>query len=351
MSARPFLRLLASLLVAGCAAVALPANACTLVPSVTSTSGPFSPAAVKAAAVPAQSTRAGLTCDPSLVVLLGGTYIRATLRSTNGYKLLRTGGGGSIDYVASADAAGSYRFTTAAPTIDYMQNNLLNLLGLLGGSSADLPFFVKPSSGVLPPVGSYTDRVTIDWSWYLCPGGVSILGGLCLGRESKGVNQRATVDVTLTVAARSVTVAVTSVIVWDPANEANNPKDLPGSRRRVALGIANPDLVALDAGTLALVLPTPPRTLVALDGDGVSTGAAIRMTEGAPASGVAIRYDGPSSTTDDVDFSADSGASWAFVPVAGDSVSQGRVTHVRVRPRGAMAPSSSFSVSVPFLVR
>jgi len=332
----------------GIAACASPAAACTLAPDVTATAGPFSPAAVKASAVPAQQVRGGLWCDPAVLVLLSGNSVRATLRSVNGLRLIRTGGG-SIGYTASADPAGTVRFAQGG-TVDYMQNNLLNVLGLLGAGGAEMPFFIRPAAATLPGEGTYTDRVTIDWTWYLCTKGVN-LAGVCLGIEDKGTNRRVTADITLTVAARSVTVTVTSAIVWDPTNEGRNPRDLPGSRRRVALGVANPDIVALDAGTLELVVPTPLGAAVALDGDKVTAGAAIRLAEGTPASGVAFTYAGPASTTDDVDFSADTGKTWTFTPAAGDPASEARITHIRLRPRNAMAAQSGFSVSIPYGTR
>jgi hypothetical protein len=338
-------RLLALAAILFAAAVALPAGACTLSASVTTTLTSQSPAAVRAGAVPSLQSRGGLNCDPAVLTLLGGNYIQAKFTSVNGFKLLS--GANAIPYTASADSAGTVPFTQLG-TVDYMQNNLLNLLGLLGGSSADLPFFIKPASATLPPAGTYTERVKIKWTWYLCPGlGV---GGLCVGTVDQG-NATATIDLTLVVAAKNVTLTLSSTTTWDPANTTSNPKSLPGSRRRLSAAVANPDIVAVDAGTLSVVLPTPARMQVALDGDGASGTAAIAFTEGSPASGIAFRYGGPGDLSDDVQFSADNGASWGYVPVAGNAASQAAVTHLRIRPRLAMAKSSAFSLSVAYQVR
>jgi hypothetical protein len=162
--------------VAACAP--LPAVACILTTSIQTDLGTYSPNAVKAKAVPSLRSVAGLQCDSALLVLLGGNFIRAKFNSANAFKLVRDGGG-SIVYKASADPDGTYAFAQGT-TIDYMQNNLLNLLGLLGNSSADLPIFVKPDDGTLPPVGVYRDRITINWNWDLCPGGIKLLG-VCVG--------------------------------------------------------------------------------------------------------------------------------------------------------------------------
>lgn len=119
----------------------------------------------------------------------------------------------------------------------------------------------------------------------------------------------------------------------------------------MSVNVTNPDLVPLDDGTLAVVLPRPGDVTVALDGDGTAGTTVIGLSEGLTPSTVAVRYGGAADRTDDVDFSADQGVSWGYVPTPGDAASQALITHVRVRPRGAMAKQSSFSISVPCKVR
>jgi hypothetical protein len=336
--------------VAGAAAILLSqgAHACTLTADVTATLSPYSPAAVKAGAVPAVPSRAGLMCDTAVLVLLSDNAIKAKFHSENGLTLKQQSGSATVDYAASVDPSGTYAFGQDT-TINYMQNNLLNLLGLLGGSSADLPIYVKPkATATLPPVGVYTDRITIDWDWKMCTG-IGALG-LCIGILDQGVG-RSTITVTLNVTPQNMTMTVTSATTWDPISGTLNPKAFPGSKRRQSLTVNNPDIVAVDTGTVQLVLPTPTGTMVALDGDGTGIGAAIRLADGAPASGMALSYVGPGDSGDDVDFSSDGGASWAYAPAAGNAASQRAITHVRLRPRGAMAKQSNFTVSLPYQVR
>jgi hypothetical protein len=208
-----------------------PALACDVSPSIAASLGSFSPAAVKAAAVPALQSRAGLTCSSGVLTLLGGNYIRATFQSKNGLTLKQTGGAGAaLSYVLSADPGGTV-VAAQNGTIDYMQNNLLNILGLLGGSSADLPFYVKPSATSAPPVGTYTDSVTIKWNWYLCQS-VGALG-LCVLNEDKGTGQTV-VDITLTVTPKNMVVSTSSQTTWDPINNTSSPKAIPGSKQRIS---------------------------------------------------------------------------------------------------------------------
>jgi hypothetical protein len=347
-SPQRFLRcvLLAFALIA--AMLVRPAAACTVSASVSSTLGTYSPAAVKAKAVPAIRSRAGLQCNSALLVLLSDDNMKAKFTSQNGLKLLAVSGGGSISYKASADPGGTVVFSQNS-TIDYLQNNLLNLLGLVGSSSADLPFFITPNEASFPPEGVYKDKVTIFWSWKICPSGISLLGA-CVGGADSGTGT-AVIDVTLNVGAQNATITISSTSTWDPVSGTSRPKALPGAKRRVTMTVINPDIVPLDVGAVIVVVPTPVGTAVALDGDGASGGAAIAMAEGSPASTLAMRYSGPGDMTDDVDFSSDAGQSWSYVPIAGNVASQSAVTQVRIRARGTMAKQSTFSVSVPYLIR
>ncbi|VWX54256.1 spore coat protein U domain-containing protein [Novosphingobium sp. 9U] len=317
------------------------AQACTTTPSISTDFGTFSAQSVKQGAIPSQFSRAGLNCPTSAVVLLGINYIRAKFQSKNGMKLMN--GTNAIAYTASADPAGTTQFTQNG-TIDYMQNNLLNVLGLLGGSNADMPIYVKPAGGTLPAQGVYTDRITITWNWYLCPGVNALI--VCVGTPDQGANVTSVIDVTLTVGAKSVLLTTSTGTTWDPVNGTSNPKALPGGKRRMIVSVTNPDLVPVDNNTLGLNLAVPAGTSMALDGDGTGSGAFLIFTDGTPASSLALTYTAPGSTTDDVDFSSDRGVSWTYVPVVGDTVSQAAITNVRVRPRGAMAAGSRFSLSV-----
>ncbi|WP_267396617.1 MULTISPECIES: spore coat protein U domain-containing protein [unclassified Sphingomonas] len=322
------------------------ATACT-VSATNAALGTYSPSAVKAKVVPVTRARAGLQCSFALLNLLGGDYVRATFFSANTFKLVRDGGGGSIGYKASADEAGAYAAVQGS-TVDYTQNNLLNLLGLLGSSNADLPIFIKPDDAVFPPVGVYKDTITIAWSWNICTG-IGLLGA-CVGTPDKSIGT-SVIDVTLTVTPVAAVITTSSATTWDPVNKAINPRDLPGSRRALSVTFRNPDIAPFDSPFVDVIVGTPGGTVIALDGDGTSQAAAITYADGSPASSLAVRYINPSDLGDDVDFSADGGASWSYVPVAGDLASQGAVTNVRIRARGTMAAGSSFLVRIPYLVR
>lgn len=103
---------------------------------------------------------------------------------------------------------------------------------------------------------------------------------------------------------------------WNPTEGILNPKAIPRSKRRVSVTITNTDIVPLEAGVMEIVLPTPSRMAIALDGDGTGIGAAVQARQGSPASGLSLAYAAPGSSADDVDFSSDGGANWTYAPVA-----------------------------------
>ncbi|MFT4076659.1 MAG: hypothetical protein QM647_14140 [Asticcacaulis sp.] len=326
----------------------MPALACTTTASRTNTVGPYSPAAVKAGKVPAISNLAGINCPTTVLVLLSNNYIRATFSSQNNFLLKPASGTDSISYTASIDSNGTYPITQGA-TIDYMQNNVLNLLGLLGGSSADLPFYIKPTSTSLVAGNTYTDLISVTWDWYLC---TINLAGACIGTVDKSTTPVTTqIRINLTVTPNPPVVVSTSTVTWDPINNTSNPKSIPGSKRRLAAVVSNPDIVALDTNTVVVRLPTPSGLMIAPDGDGTNLGSVIQVTQGSTATGLTLNYVSPSSTTDDVDFSSDNGTTWTYVPDTASDTSKAAVTDIRLRFQGSMAASSSLTVTVPYSIK
>lgn len=327
------------------AAPASAASACTATASLASDLGSFSPAAVKAGAVPTLRSRAGLSCTSGIIKLLSGNYLKATFQSRNALKLLPASGA-ALPYVLSADQNGAVTIAQNG-TVDYMQNDLVNVLGLLGGTAADLPFFVRPASGTAPAEGTYTDRLTIKWDWLICQG-IGALGACVLGADTGTATT--VVDVTLTVAAKKLVLTAVSKTTWDPVNRTTFPKALPGGKRRIDVLLSNPDIVATD-GDVTVVVPIAPRQALALDGDGATSGPPLTFAMTPAGSSVAMTYDGPASTTDDVDFSADQGVTWGYVPGQEAAGSSPRTNAIRFRPRGRVPAGATLDLSFPVTVQ
>lgn len=325
--------------------------ACTVKPAVPVDIGSFSPAALKKSAAPYVAASSGFGCSAAILSLLSTDYMRATVSSAQNFKLISTtNAANTVSYTLAADAAGANPITAGTPFV--YEGPGVNLLGLLGSDQSDVKLYVRPSSTDTVPVGTYVGVFKVDWAWKFCSGvslaGLCLLGSLDTNATIPAPNATATITVTLTVAARPLGVVISTSTTWDPQSSTTNPRSTPGSVQRTTITLTNPDIVALDANSVNVVVPTPNRNVVALDGDKSATNAIITSTEGSPASTLALTYSGPASTTDDVDFSANGGTSWSYAPTAGDPVTQAAVTTVRFRPRGTMAAGSSYSVSLPY---
>jgi len=342
---RSLLRTMAAIGLFATAVPAAAAPACTATAPVTTQAGTYSPAAVNAGKVPQVAGSAGLACDSSLLVVFGSNSIKGSFSSANAMRL--TKGAAAIAYTASADPAGTIPITQGA-SVEYMQNNVLNVAGLLGGSSAALPMYIKLPGGTLPPVGTYTDTITVNWTWKICRGISSLV---CVGGyETQSTPVRSDITITLVVQPQDMTIAVTQATTWDPVNGTAQPRALPGAKGRTTFVVRNPDLVALDDGSIAILFKVPAKTSIALDGDGSASATTIGFSDGSPTSGTTLAYS-PTNAADDVDFSSDDGATWTYAPTPGNRASEAAVTQVRFRPHGAMKPGSSFTLSIPYLVR
>ena len=314
---------------------ATPVFACDIVTPSTANMGTLSPTAVPTAGFIA--TTGSFKCtNVSILTLLGADYLRATLLTTAPLTLTATTGG-SITYSLSASQDGTTPFV-ANTSQSYIEGSTLSLLST---SKASVPIYIKPISATAPPAGIYKGNFQVRWAWRFCDG-VAVAGICALGDNDVG-NKIASVDVTITVA-RDAIVTITQRATWEASATTNNPKAIPGAKLRMTMQIENPNPFALDGDTLAVTLPTPAGLQVALDGDGTASTAYVVTAEGSPASSLAVNYTAPASTTDDVDFSSNSGTSWTYDP----SASPKSVTNVRIRPRGTMAAGSSFSVSLPY---
>lgn len=116
---------------------------------------------------------------------------------------------------------------------------------------------------------------------------------------------------------------------------------IPGSTVRYNVRVENPGQ-AIDGSTLILTDIFPADVALVTSGAG-----AFVFTDGAVPSGLTFTYGGAASTSDSVEFSTD-GTDFTYTPaVPADPA----VTHIRLRPTGAMNPNNagskpSFSISL-----
>ncbi len=279
--------------------------------------------------------------------MLSGNFLKATIPAGAVLNLTSATTVDRIDFRVFADQAGANELKSGTETW-YMNGTVLNLLNLFGNGAIDVPVYFKLTSTDLVAPGTYTGSFAIKWEWYFCSG-IGALG-LCIGTIDAGTRS-ATVNVSVTVEPKPLIVTLDAgTATWDPVNGTARPKAIPGGRRRVRVTITNPDILPLEANTLRITVPTPPNMTVALDGDGSGMGTLVQTTDGTPASGLTLTYAAMNSTSDNVDFSADAGATWTYSPT-GDAASQGAVSTVRFRPQGIMAAESSYTISMPYALK
>lgn len=325
---------------------AAPVAACTVSTPATTDLGSFSPGAIKGSAVTPVGKSSGINCSGTAISLLGGNTLTATLSNTNSFKLTSAGKpDGAFQVFPSATS------TTAMPSgtaVNFLSPTVIDIVGLLGNSPSSIPFYIKPTSAVPLLPGVYNGGFRVTWVWKFCSG-VWVGSNCTLGTVTQGT-QAADIAFTVTVAAKPVTAAISSVTTWDPILGTANPKAIIGAKKRVTVVVTNPDIIATDLNTVKIELPTQAGTSIALEGDGASAGSAIKFTDGSPSSTLAFSYTNAGDGADDVDFYS-AGIGWAYVPTPGDTVSQGMVTKVLLKPRGKLAAGSSFTITLPYLVK
>jgi uncharacterized repeat protein (TIGR01451 family) len=148
-----------------------------------------------------------------------------------------------------------------------------------------------------------------------------------------------------------LTVVKSSQASRDPLNGTTNPKLIPGGRAAYTIAVANPNAFTVTADTIVLTDPTPAALKLFVGNISGNSGGPVLFQNGSTASGLTFSFANLASTTDDVDFSNDGGATWTYAPTADPDGTDGAVTHIRIRPKGAMAANSSFSLVLGYVVK
>lgn len=138
----------------------------------------------------------GITCSGLTVGLLGGSTLTGTLTtSTNSMNLVNTqNSSAKIPYTLYADNTTSHPFVMNT-AMDYGPNGL-NLLGLLFiGAGGSVTVYVRTTPSQNIPAGTYTDTITIYWSYSMC---LLNVAGICVNLSPPDTGT-STIQVNLTV--------------------------------------------------------------------------------------------------------------------------------------------------------
>ncbi len=145
-----------------------------------------------------------------------------------------------------------------------------------------------------------------------------------------------------------LSIAKTSLAYSDPVNGLTNPKLIPGGFANYSLTITAPAGTS-PSNNSVIVTDAIPANLSLFVGTYAPGPGPVRFTAGSSA--LTYSFASLASTTDDLEFSNNGGASWTYGPSADANGVDATVTHVRVRPKGSMAPGSNFTINLRALVK
>jgi Uncharacterized secreted protein len=125
-------------------------------------------------------TGTGFTCSGSALSLLSTNTVTGTISSSanasgTSPQAYNSSTGSYIPYTICGDSACSTTYSIGSSKT-WSSTSLLGLLGLFNASDGSLPLYLKSTAGVNVPAGTYTDTITLNWSYSICFVGVL---GIC----------------------------------------------------------------------------------------------------------------------------------------------------------------------------
>lgn len=136
----------------------------------------------------------------------------------------------------------------------------------------------------------------------------------------------------------------------DPVRGTNNPLAFTDSLIEFAIGVTNPNAMAMDPDSVEILDTTPTLLrMCAIDFGGTGSGPVI-FTDGAPSSNLTFTYGGLASLTDSIDFSNDGGTNWTYVPQPASDGCDAAITTFRAKPTGGLSSSGNFTLRVRYRI-
>jgi uncharacterized repeat protein (TIGR01451 family) len=148
-------------------------------------------------------------------------------------------------------------------------------------------------------------------------------------------------SVDITVVEPNLTMLKSALTTSDPVNGASSSYNIPGATVLYSLQSTNTGLGVPDTDSVVITDPVPPNTeLFVNDLGGAGSGPVLLIDGSAPVnSGLTYTFTSLASTTDDLEFSSDNGATWTYTPVPDTNGYDANVTNIRVNPKGVMRAS------------
>ena len=281
------------------------------------------------------------------------------------------GGGGSIQY-ADLDFSGASSLQGGPLSTVYGPHHLINL-----GNGDDTFAFASSVSGAHTPAISYFLDADSDGAYtptvdtpivapvFLAPGdSLDMLVACTIGPGATGL---ATVVTTVTsgfdpAVADSVTDTVNAVspdiivlkslsVISDPVNGGTNPKAIPLAEVLYSVQVSNQGSTAADTDSVIVTDSIPVDTIFFVgDLSGSAGSGPVTFIDGSPTSGLSYTFISLGDGTDDLAFSSNNGASYAYTPSPDVDGYDSAVTNIQVNPKGPFNGDSG-SGSPDFQIR
>lgn len=246
-------------------------------------------------------------------------------------RLAKSWSGATAGHTASATTSGGTANATFSSTAPTATNG--SLVTVRAGDVVTLPAETYGGGAV-----AALYNATVE-----CTGGSPLASGPTARTLTIQGNTTATVCTYTNAYVLPLSIAKTSVAYSDPQNGTTNPKLIPGGFADYSLVVAAPSGTSPTSNSV-IVTDAIPANLSLFVGTYAPGPGPVLFTAGG--SGLTYGFTSLSSSSDDIEFSNNGGASWTYTPTADANGVDAAVTHVRVRPKGAMAPGSSFTINL-----
>jgi len=141
--------------------------------------------------------------------------------------------------------------------------------------------------------------------------------------------------------------------VEDPINNTTDPKAIPGGQILYTLRIANQGPGSVDNDSVVVTDAIATDVCMKVVDLGAVGSGPVAFQDGTPSSNLTYTFISLASTTDDLEFSDDGGASFTYTPTANIQGCDPAITHIRILPSGtfpadtgAGSPQAEFTFRV-----
>jgi uncharacterized repeat protein (TIGR01451 family) len=143
---------------------------------------------------------------------------------------------------------------------------------------------------------------------------------------------------------------------FDPVNLGSNPKAIPGAYLGYTIIATNSGAGYVDTDTMVFADPIPANTELFVNDLGGGGSGPVLFSDGATTSALTYTFTSLDSTTDDIEFSDDNGATWVyyhdsdFSNIDADGFDS-TLTNIRVNPKGQFAGAAGTNPSFSLIFR